>query len=117
MIPFLLAEGEPQAQTLSDFLASPVVLLLGLGLLAYFFLLRPQKGQQKAYQEMLDNLKKNDKIRTVGGIYGTVVSVTPETGDVVIRIDETNNTKIRITRRAVATIVNNEEKESPSKKG
>lgn len=50
----------------------PIVLM---GTVFYFLLYRPQKKQQQQRNEMLNNLKKGDRIITTGGMYGTVISL------------------------------------------
>ena len=44
----------------------------------YFFLIRPQKKKEKKTKEMLDALKKGDRICTIGGIYGTITNIRDE---------------------------------------
>ena len=48
---------------------------------------------------MVQTLAKNDKVRTIGGIIGTVVDVKGD--EVVLKIDESNNTKIRLSASAI----------------
>jgi preprotein translocase subunit YajC len=48
---------------------------------------------------MVQSLEKNDKVRTIGGIIGTVVDIN---GDVVtLKVDESNNTKIKVISSAI----------------
>ncbi|OBR65809.1 preprotein translocase subunit YajC [Paenibacillus oryzae] len=67
----------------------------------YFFLIRPQQKKQKQRTSMLNQIKKGDKITTIGGLHGTVVELTDDT--VVIRVNDT--TKMTFERSAVNTIV------------
>jgi preprotein translocase subunit YajC len=69
-------------------------------LIFYFILIRPQQKQQKDFKKMLDNIKKNDVIVTMGGIHGTVVNVKEKT--LLVRIDE--NTRVEIDKSAVARL-------------
>ena len=52
---------------------------------------------------MLGGLKKGDRIQTIGGILGTVVEAR-ET-DVLVKVDESSNTKIRFSRSAMHRVV------------
>ena len=70
----------------------------------YFFIIRPQRQQQKKTKEMLDALKKNDEVITSSGIHGTVVIVKEKT--VVLRVDE--GTRIEILREHIATVRDSE---------
>jgi preprotein translocase subunit YajC len=60
---------------------------------------REPRKKQKQQQQMVSTLKKNDKVRTIGGIIGTVVDVKDD--EVVLKVDESNNTKIRIIPSAI----------------
>ena len=82
-------------------LRGPLPLLVVLGILAYFIVLRPERKRQAQYQEMLGGLKKNDRVVTAGGIYGTVVSVNVEQDEVVLKVDEANNTRLRVRCSAI----------------
>ena len=66
----------------------------------YFMFIRGPKKQQQQQQEMIRSLQKNDRVRTVGGIIGTVVDVKDEY--ITLKVDETNNTKIRIVPGAIS---------------
>jgi len=50
----------------------PIVLM---GVVFYFLLYRPQKKEQQRRAEMLNNLKKGDRVITAGGMYGTITSL------------------------------------------
>ena len=65
----------------------------------YFIMVRGPKKKQKEHTQMVESLSKNDRIRTVGGIIGTVIEVKGD--EVVIKIDESNNTKMRIAASAI----------------
>ena len=59
----------------------PIILMV---VIFYFLLYRPQKKEQKRRQEMLNSLKKNDKVLTAGGIYGTITAINDKTATVRI---------------------------------
>lgn len=63
----------------------------------YFFMIRPQRKQQKELQNFRDSLKKGDRVITIGGIYGTVCEI--KEGSVLIEVD--NNVKIRVSKEAL----------------
>ena len=75
-----------------------------IGLLFYWLLIRPQQRERRQRQAMLGALKKNDRVVTAGGIYGVVTNVHREADEVTIKVDETNNTKLRITFGAIARV-------------
>lgn len=78
------------------------LLFMGLMFVVMYFLLfrGPRKKQQK-HKKMVQSLKKNDKVRTIGGILGTVVDV--KDNEITLKIDEANNTKIKISHSAIGT--------------
>ena len=51
----------------------PIILMLGI---MWFFLIRPQQKKQKDHRAMLDNLKKGDRIVTSGGLIGRVTGLS-----------------------------------------
>jgi len=73
-----------------------IMLALIFGVM-YFFMIRPQKKQQKELQKFRDSLEKGDKVVTIGGIYGTVVEVKEAT--VLVEID--NGVKVRFSKQAL----------------
>jgi preprotein translocase subunit YajC len=75
----------------------PFALIIGI---MYLFIIRPQNKKQKETQKMLGALKKGDKVVTIGGLHGSIVSVDEST--VVVKVDE--NTRIKFTRSAIATV-------------
>lgn len=74
----------------------------------YFFLLRPKNKQEKQRVAMLNSLKKGDRIQTIGGILGTVVESRDD--EVVVKVDETSNTKITFSRSAIHRVREEEKK-------
>jgi len=65
----------------------------------YFILFRGPRKKQQQHKQMVQTLTKNDKVRTIGGIIGTVVDVKGD--EIVLKIDESNNTKIRLSASAI----------------
>ena len=63
----------------------------------WFFMIRPQRKQQKELQAFRDGIKKGDKVVTIGGIYGTVCEI--KENNVLIEVD--NNVKIRVSKQAL----------------
>lgn len=97
--------GEPNdattnGRTTSPFGSKGLLIFWGLMIvMMYFMMVRGPKKKQQQHTKMVEGLGKNDRIRTVGGIIGTVIEVKGD--EVVLKIDESNNTKIRIAASAV----------------
>ena len=86
-----------------------LTMVIPIMVLYLFVFQRPaMKREQQAREGMLKNLKKNDRIVTSGGIYGVVTNVQLDADEITIRVDETTNTKIKITRSAVQRVVSGE---------
>ena len=78
-----------------------IVMIVGLVLVFYFFVIRPQKKQEKQDAEMRDSLAVGDEVTTIGGIIGKVVSIKDET----FVLETTKDcTKIRFLRGAIRSI-------------
>jgi len=103
--------GEAKQKAPSFF--SPTGLWLPLFIiliLFYFMMIRPEKRRKAEAQAMLESMKKNDRIVTIGGIMGTIISAPKGSPEVTIRIDETNNTKIRVLRTSIARVLSDDDK-------
>lgn len=74
-----------------------VVMLVAM----YFFMIRPQKKQEREINNMRDNLQVGDEITTIGGIIGKIVSIKEETLMIETGHDRT---KIRILKSAVRNV-------------
>lgn len=71
----------------------------------YLFLFRGPKKKQQEHQKMVASLKKNDRVRTIGGIFGTVLDVRDD--EIVLKVDESTNAKIRVVPSAIAIVLTN----------
>ncbi|MCM8786534.1 MAG: preprotein translocase subunit YajC [Candidatus Omnitrophica bacterium] len=67
-------------------------------LIVYFILIKPQQKRQQEHIQMINSLKKNDEVVTIGGIHGVIVNVKEKT--FVLRIDD--NVKIEIDKNAIS---------------
>lgn len=91
---FLQAQG---AQS-GDQGYSSLLLMLGVIVILYFFMIRPQMQRQKKEKQFRAQLAKGDNVVTIGGIYGKIVSIDDDS--VLLSVDE--GTKIRVTRSAIS---------------
>ncbi|MHC4106062.1 MAG: preprotein translocase subunit YajC, partial [Planctomycetota bacterium] len=76
--------------------------LIFLGLmfvLMYMILFRGPRKKQQQHKQMVQTLAKNDKVRTIGGIIGTVVDIKDD--EITLKVDESNNTKIKVLPSAI----------------
>ena len=90
------------------FFENPLMLMAGLLLLMYFFMMKGNKNKERERQQMLELLKKGDRVQTIGGILGTVIETRE--GEVLLKVDESSNAKIWFTRAAIHKIRTEEKK-------
>jgi len=103
-IPLLFAENAPAAGA-SPSPFSTLLPLLPIPILFYFLMIRPKQVEDRKRQEMIGALKKNDKVMTAAGIYGTVVSVDQDHDRVVLRVDDDRGVKLTFSRSSVLKVV------------
>ncbi len=84
-----------------------MVLLALMGLMI-FMTFRSQSKEKKKRKELLNTLSKGDKVQTIGGILGSIVEIRDN--EIIVKVDENSNTKIKFTRSAIQAKV--EEKDS-----
>jgi preprotein translocase subunit YajC len=78
------------------------LILLAVLVIMYFLTSRSRKKQEKKRKEMLSQLRKGDKIVTIGGIVGTVMDVRDN--EVTVKVDENNNIRMKFSRWAVRAV-------------
>ena len=76
---------------------STIIMIVLIFAVMWFFMIRPQRKQQKELQNFRDSLAKGDKVVTIGGIYGTVAEIKEDS--VLIEVD--NGVKIRVSKQAL----------------
>ncbi len=101
----LWAQQQAPSPVSSLFMLWPVVVMVVLYMLIVH---RPQKREQAVRQDMLSNMKKNDHVLLNCGIFGVVTNIRPEADEVTIRVDESSNAKLRVTRSSIARVITDE---------
>lgn len=84
--------GNETAAAVANF--APIALMI---LIFYFLLYRPQKKARQERDEMLSNLKVGARVITIGGIYGTIVSLSDE----IVRLKIADKVEIEIARGSI----------------
>ena len=93
---------------------SQFVPLLLIVAIFYIFLFRSKKNTEKKRTEMLNHLKRGDRVQTIGGIIGNVVEAREH--EVVLKVDEGSNTKIRFARSAIHRVLDEDGKAAEAAK-
>lgn len=94
MITILQAAGAAPSTTSSLMTWGMLILIF---VVMWFFMIRPQRKQQKELQAFRDGLKKGDKVVTVGGIFGTVEEVKDDS--ILLKVDK--EVKLRVAKSSV----------------
>ena len=91
-----------------------VTMLVTFGLIIvvfYFLVIRPQNRKQKESRKMLENIKKGDRVVTIGGMHGSVEAVKDDA--VVLRVDD--NVTIKFSKSAVSQVLGRKEESADTK--
>ena len=93
------------------FWANPqnMFLIIVFGMLMFFLWSssKQKRNDQKQRDDMLKNMKRGDRVMTAGGILGNVVDVRDT--EVVLKVDESTNTKIKFSRDAIKRVLADDE--------
>ena len=103
----LIAQDAPGGSGLTSILT----IWVPIGFLFWFLLIRPQQKEKAKMARMLSAIKKNDRVVTVGGIYGVVTNVHKEADEVTIKVDEATGTKLRMTLGSIGRVMVDESNE------
>ncbi len=82
--------------------------LIAIMIVLFLLMVRGPRKQQREQTRMIQSLKKNDRVRTIGGILGTVIEVKGD--EVILKIDEQNNTRIHVSVSAIGKNLSAEQK-------
>lgn len=88
----LMAAPEGEGGGLTAFLPLLIVIVI-----FYFFMIRPQMKRQKEVRNFRENLKKGDKVLTLGGIYGKIVEIH----DTTATIEIADNVRVKIEKSGI----------------
>ena len=100
----LFAEPSPPAGGGGDGFMFIMMMMPILLIFYWFFMLRPAQRQEEAQRRLIDSLQKNDKVLTVGGLIGVIHSVDKEKNEVVLKVDDANNVKVKFFITSVQAV-------------
>jgi len=91
-----------------EFFSSPISFLL-LFMVAFYLLIflpgqRSSKKAQRDQEQLLANLKKNDRVVTAFGVHGVISNINSDSGTVTIRVDENTNAKLTVNRDTIRVV-------------
>lgn len=85
-------------------LFAPLIIVF---IIFYFIAIRPRQKEQKEREQMLRNLKKYDKVMTIGGIIGTIIEVRDN--EVILKVDDNTNTRMKFAKSAIQKVLGSED--------
>jgi len=74
---------------------------IGLVVILYFFMIRPQVKRQKEHKALVESLKKGDEVQTAGGLMGKVTDVT----DNFCKLEIAEGLEVKIRRSSVESVM------------
>jgi len=99
-IAYAMGQGGAAGQGAQGGFTSLIPLLL-MFVIFYFLLIRPQQKKNKELRQMVESLKKGDKIVTAGGIHGRITAVD----DAVVTVEIADKVRVKLNRGNVAARV------------
>lgn len=94
------ATGGPEGSILATLIPFGLIFVV-----FYFLLILPQQKKAKSHKQMLEALKKGDRVVTVGGVIGTVTSINQD----VVTLQIADNVKIKVIRDGITGLRKAEE--------
>ena len=95
------AAATPAAPSFQESILSMAPMLIGILMLFYFMIFRPQQKRQSEHRKLMDSLGAGDEIITAGGIVGRIVKIS----DDFIRIALAENVEITLQRGSISKIL------------
>ncbi len=76
----------------------PIILMF---VIFYFLLIRPQQKKQKEHRELVNNLKKDDRVVTSGGIYGRISGVDDQT----VTVEIADKVRVKVAKGNISVVL------------
>jgi preprotein translocase subunit YajC len=97
-----------------EFFNSPMAPLFLVIIVIYVLMFTSRRKQERQKKDLLGNIKRGDRVQTVGGILGKVVEA--DTEKVLLKVDESSNTKIWFSRNAIHRVLGEEKSDKSETK-
>ena len=98
---FLIPAAHAQAAPAQGGDLSGILLIVGMFVLMYFMIIRPQRKRQKEHQSLIDGVSKGDEVLTTGGILGKVTKVE---GDFMM-LEVSNNLELKFQKMSLHAVL------------
>ncbi|WP_439577341.1 preprotein translocase subunit YajC [Elioraea sp.] len=91
--------GDPTGGLMS---LAPLILIF---VVFYFILIRPQQKKAREHREMLGQLQRGDRVVTGGGVFGTVIRVTPESDEVIVEVSKNPQLRVTVVKSTIQSVL------------
>ncbi len=109
----LMSADASGAGSTAGSMASSIIMFVAIIAIFYFLIYRPQKKRDKEAKAMISAMKKGDRVVTIGGIHGTIITVKDKT--VVVKVDD--SARIEFSKEAISSVTSKDAvKTAPQKK-
>lgn len=78
-----------------------LILPIGLIIILYFFMIRPQIKRQKEHRKLVDALAKGDEVQTMGGLMGKITDL----GDNFVKLEVADNVVVTVRRGSIEAVM------------
>ncbi|HAQ52237.1 MAG TPA: preprotein translocase subunit YajC [Lachnospiraceae bacterium] len=111
----LLLEATEQASGLSGFFGKygMIIMIVGLFVLMYFFMIRPSNKENKRKNDMLANMAVGDTVLTSSGFYGVIIDIGEDV--VIVEFGSNKNCRIPMQKSAITSVEKPEDAEANAK--
>ena len=101
---FFISDAMAQAAPAGDLAGgdlSGLILPIGLIVLLYFFMMRPQMKRQKEQKKLVESLAKGDEVQTEGGMMGKIAGLS----DNFVSLEVADGVEVKIRRQSVSAVM------------
>ncbi len=100
------AQSATPSSGITDLLQGPLPMMVAIGFIFYFLMIRPQSQKAKELRNQLSQLRRGDSIVTSGGIIGTVARVVSDTE---VTVDIAEGVRVRVVRSTITGLMSKSE--------
>lgn len=108
----ILMSADASSGSSTASMTSTIIMFVAIIAIFYFLIYRPQKKRDKEAKEMIAAMKKGDRVVTIGGIHGTIITVKDKT--VVVKVDD--SARIEFSKEAISSVVSKDAVKTAPKK-
>ena len=92
---------DAQATGAAGILGNPIIMIVLMFVIMWFFMIRPQRKQQKAIEAFRNSLTAGQQVVTSGGVYGIVKDIIIENGRSIVVLEIATGVKIKIDKTSI----------------